>query len=111
VFHKYSTATDEDTEKTINKLAAISVGKIKPPPHQSDPKGSNQSEKGIEEVQESSGLSGDTTEAFEEEIEEARQREHLERTAATLRHKLEMSEQSRYNENLRIMHENVVLLT
>ncbi|KAI8845317.1 hypothetical protein BJ741DRAFT_144500 [Chytriomyces cf. hyalinus JEL632] len=50
-------------------------------------------------------------EALEEEIEEARQREHLERTASTLRHKLRKDEESRYAENLRIMHENVLLLT
>ncbi|KAJ3330953.1 Cilia- and flagella-associated protein 57 [Blyttiomyces sp. JEL0837] len=50
-------------------------------------------------------------EALEEEVEESRQREHLERTAATLRHKLKKGEEARYAENLRIMHENVLLLT
>ncbi|KAI8618895.1 hypothetical protein BC830DRAFT_863271 [Chytriomyces sp. MP71] len=51
------------------------------------------------------------SEALEEEVEEARQREHFERTASTLRHKLNKGEESRYSENLRIMHENVLLLT
>ncbi|KAJ3194367.1 Cilia- and flagella-associated protein 57 [Irineochytrium annulatum] len=48
---------------------------------------------------------------LEEEMEEARQREHLERTIATLRHKLLKGEESRYTENLRIMQENVVLIS
>ncbi|KAJ3346258.1 Cilia- and flagella-associated protein 57 [Entophlyctis luteolus] len=55
--------------------------------------------------------SNKSPEALEEEVEEARQREHFERTAATLNHKLTKGEESRYQENLRIMHENVVLLT
>ncbi|KAJ3138825.1 Cilia- and flagella-associated protein 57 [Physocladia obscura] len=53
---------------------------------------------------------GGAAEALEEELEEARQREHFERTVATLRHKLHKSEDTRYNENLKIMNENVILL-
>ncbi|KAI9355919.1 hypothetical protein DFJ73DRAFT_823938 [Zopfochytrium polystomum] len=50
-------------------------------------------------------------EPLEEELDELRQREHQERTVSTLRHKLAMGEDARYIENVRIMNENVLLLT
>ncbi|KAJ3066607.1 Cilia- and flagella-associated protein 57 [Podochytrium sp. JEL0797] len=61
--------------------------------------------------EEESPPSKNVAEALEEELEEAREREHFERTASTLRHKLRKGEDTRYNDNLKIMHENVVLLT
>ncbi|KAJ3241573.1 hypothetical protein HDU81_000112 [Chytriomyces hyalinus] len=91
VFHKFS-ETSEEPEPAEIKARTV------------DAKQASSDDK---------GLSGgkQQAEALEEEIEEARQREHLERTASTLRHKLRKDEESRYAENLRIMHENVLLLT
>ncbi|KAJ3082579.1 hypothetical protein HDU99_002214 [Rhizoclosmatium hyalinum] len=89
VFHKFSETPEEPSiEPTKLKLPTTDDGDIgETPPIQN------------------------ATEALEEEVEEARQREHFERTAATLRHKLKKGDDTRYTDNLRIMHENVVLLT
>ncbi|KAJ3006076.1 UNVERIFIED_CONTAM: Cilia- and flagella-associated protein 57, partial [Siphonaria sp. JEL0065] len=86
VFHKFSETPEEPT-----------IAPTKP--------------KQIQDGKEGKGSSNVIIEALEEEVEEARQREHFERTASTLRHKLRKGEDTRYAENLRIMHENVVLLT
>ncbi|KAI8846624.1 hypothetical protein BC829DRAFT_263015 [Chytridium lagenaria] len=98
VFHKYSTTAEEPsgkapepsrTEKRLMKLndeAGVKLGD------------------GVEDAP----PAGD---ALEEEMEEARQREHLERTVATLKHKIVKGEEAKYAENLRIMQENVMLLS
>ncbi|KAJ1555780.1 Cilia- and flagella-associated protein 57, partial [Cladochytrium tenue] len=50
-------------------------------------------------------------EPLEEELDAQRQREHLERTAATLRHKLAKADEVRHSDNVRIVGENVLLLS
>ncbi|KAJ3101659.1 Cilia- and flagella-associated protein 57 [Phlyctochytrium planicorne] len=91
IFHKYSNAS----EPIVGKTAEPSRAK-------------KRLMKLNDEHMENSNNGGD---ALEEEMEEARQREHLERTVATLKHKIEKGEESKYAENLRIMQENVMLLS
>ncbi|KAJ3295034.1 Cilia- and flagella-associated protein 57 [Borealophlyctis nickersoniae] len=47
----------------------------------------------------------------EEDAQQFAQREHLEHTVATLEHKLAKEDESRHTENLRIMQENVMLVS
>jgi hypothetical protein len=101
IFHKYSDLSEEPP--AITKLTQIKV-KSKSSVNNS----SSDSSKSIERNKKSKDTSG---EAVEDELEEARQREHLQRTIATLKHKLSKVDESRYIENTRIMDENVVLLT
>ncbi|KAJ3214944.1 Cilia- and flagella-associated protein 57 [Dinochytrium kinnereticum] len=102
IFHKYSTTPEEPSgkapepsraKKRLMKLNDEAAQKIVSKEDDEDDDGR---------------ADGD---ALEEEMEEARQREHLERTVATLKHKIVKGEEAKYAENLRIMQENVMLLS
>ncbi|KAJ3114592.1 Cilia- and flagella-associated protein 57 [Phlyctochytrium bullatum] len=102
IFHKYSTAAEEPSGKAPEPSRAKKrLLKL------NDDTGKKLREMVTTEPETDARKEED---ALEEEMEEARQREHLERTIATLKHKLAKGEESKYAENLRIMQENVMLL-